>query len=810
MLRWPGRIAMLMLVLALLAALAVWLLLRGSLATLDGEQRLPGLTAPVNILRDSLGIVTIDAGSETDALRALGYVHAQERYFEMDLLRRAAAGELAELFGPSALESDRKHRVHRMRARLQVQFDAIAGDRQPHLQAYVEGVNSGLGALSVRPWPYLLLRQQPRAWTTLDTPLVGIAMYFDLQDSGNVRELALWRMRPHLPEPLFALLSHDGSRWDAPLLGDPRGDAKLPNADEVDLRKLPATTSHAPTALKNRPTPGSNNFAISGTLTRDGRAILADDMHLALRAPNIWFRVRLRYPDPNTPDAKVDVSGFSLPGLPMVVVGSNGRIAWGFTNSAGDYLDWKRDVLCTGASGDPIDCVQVQQTREVVQVAGAPPVTLDVAQTDWGPVLHTLPDGSALSLRWAAHLRDAINLGLGNFAQARSLEHALVLADETGIPTQNLVMADHLGRIAWRLLGPIASRRGSCASTHLVEGAQAPPPATTSTTTRDGNSDAQQMTQGGDCEPWAVNNGGRISLQSPTAKRLWSANNRLVDGEALRRMGDGGFSLGVRGQQIRDQLLAKQRFNEQSLLAIQLDDRALLLQPWWTLLTDEARRLRTPAITALAAAAQQWQGRASTDSVSYRIVRAWRFAVHERIIDGLTAPAQAALDADFEVPNFPQLEGVVWPLLQQRPAHLLSRRYRSWDALLEDAAIQVRDELSAQGPLAERTWGEHNTADICHPLARALPDFSRRWLCMPADPLPGDSHMPRVQNPAFGASERMVVSPGRERDGIAHMPGGQSGHPLSPYWGAGHADWVAGKPTPFLPGQTQHLLQLKP
>src|SRR3546814_1769553 len=123
-----------------------------------------------------------------------------------------------------------------------------------------------------------------------------------------------------------------------------------------------------------------------------------------------------------------------------------------------------------------------------------------------------------------------------------------------------------------------------------------------------------------------------------------------------------------------------------------------------------------------------------------------------RIKDGLAAPAQAALGDGFEMPKLSQFEGVAWPLLQQRPAHLLSRRFATWDALMEDAAVEVRDALSAQGPLGERTWGERNTAHICHPLAGAIPLLGERLLCMPPDQLDGDGNMPRVAATAFGAS----------------------------------------------------------
>ena len=217
----------------------------------------------------------------------------------------------------------------------------------------------------------------------------------------------------------------------------------------------------------------------------------------------------------------------------------------------------------------------------------------------------------------------------------------------------------------------------------------------------------------------------------------------------------------------------------------------------------------TPALRELADAARDWQGRASVDSASYRLVRAWRLAVHERLLDGLLAPARAAMGEDFDRPDLAQFEGVAWPLVQQRPPHLLPRRFASWQALFEDAAKEVRDELAPRGPLHERSWGERNTTRICHPLAGAIP-LGRRALCMPAQPLPGDGMMPRVQGPAFGASERMVVSPGHEADGILHMPGGQSGHPLSPFWGAGHDDWAHGRPAPFLPGTATHVLTLRP
>jgi len=849
MVRWLKRLLVLGLALAVVAGSLGWWLLRGSLPSLDGELALAGLSAPVAVQRDALGVVTIDAQDEADAMRALGYVHAQERYFEMDLLRRTSAGELSALFGAVAVDVDRRQRVHRMRARVGAHLDTIAGDRMPMLVAYTEGVNAGLAALRTRPWPYLLLRQQPEPWQPADVALAGYAMYFDLQDASNANELALWKLRQHLPAPLYALLTHPGSSWDAPLMGDAFGDATLPTAEDVDLRVEPAArqagmgvtswdagqTGWSPVAVASAVasspwsalqtalppaaqgrggggspaatghSPGSNNFAVSGALTADGRAIVADDMHLGLRAPNLWFRARLRWPDPAAPGGRVDVQGVTLPGLPAIIVGSNGHVAWGYTNSYGDYLDWALETPCPAPGPAPVQapdsCTAVQLHRESIHVAGAEPVALAVRETSWGPVLHELPDGRLLSLRWTAHLPGSINLGLAGFAHAGDLDAALAVADRTGVPTQNLVIGDARGRIAWRLLGPLPVRAPGCAPA-------APASVATADKASGPEGEGAEDTQAAACPDWPLASDTSPIAASPAFDRIWTANARTTDGDTLARLGDGGYALGARAGQIRDALQAGERFTEADLLAIQLDDRAILMTRWWELLRSLGNDT-TPALHELATAGDAWQGRASADSTSYRIVRAWRLAVHDRLLEGLLAPARAAAGDDFQAPAFPQFEGVAWPLVQQRPAHLLPQRFDSWPALFEDAAREVRDDLAALGPLRERNWGEHNTAAICHPLAGAIP-LGRRLLCMPADRLPGDSMMPRVQGPSFGASQRMVVAPGHEEAGLMHMPGGQSGHPLSPFWGAGHDDWVQGRPTPFLPGPATHTLRLQP
>ncbi len=679
--------------------------------------------------------------------------------------------------------------MHRLRARINQNMAAFAGDKLPLLQAYSDGVNAGLRDLKMKPWPYLLLRTEPRAWQPADTALVGYAMFFDLQDEANSRELALWKIRQSVPDALYRLIAADGTEWDAPLVGDARGNIALPAADVLDLRKLPTPETEAGHSLSEPAAPGSNNFAVAGALTKDGRAIVADDMHLGLRAPNIWFRARMQYDDAHAPGGKVDVSGFTLPGIPGVIVGSNRHVAWGFTNSYGDWLDFYKVEWLDAEKTRyrvPEGDQAIITSHETIKVKGGLDVDFVIRETRWGPIIADEKDGSALALRWTAQLPGSLNVGLANLARASNLDEGLAIADTVGMPAQNLVIGDSTGRIAWRLTAQMPNRSGECEkSAPLVV--------------------AKPCRWSG----WLAST-ENPSLVDPPSNRLWTANARVVDGAALALVGDAGYANGARAKQIRDALFAKSTFTENDLLAIQLDDRALFLERWWKLLREKSKASKDPAWLAIETASRQWQGHASADSVSYRITQAWRLAVVDRIKHGLMAPAFARLGKDFVMPDLPQIEGVAWQLVSQQPAHLLPRKFESWDALLLDAANEVHAGLAAQGPLAQRTWGERNTANICHPLARALPAIAKPLLCMPRDPLPGDGNMPRVQSPDFGASERMVVSPGHEEDGIIHMPGGQSGHRLSPFWGAGHAAWVKGEATPFLPGKASHTLTLKP
>ncbi len=788
--RWFRLILGLVVVLALVLVLGAWLLLRGSLPQLDGELRNAALGAPVEVERDALGTVTVRGSDRADVTWTLGFVHAQERYFEMDLMRRSAAGELAEVFGKVALPADRKARMHRMRARAEAAIALAPASQRAQIERYRDGVNAGLRALAVRPFPYLLTRTTPREWRSEDTLLVVDAMYFALNDAGNRRELGFAYLRDALPESAWRFLAATGGSWDAPLSGPPMRWPDPPTAAELDLRTLdPALLrgSEAPSGI----VPGSNSFAVDATLGA-GKAILANDMHLELRVPNIWFRARLVYPDPRRPGQDVDASGASLPGTPAIIAGSNRQIAWGFTNSYGDFTDWVR-VLADADDATKYRTAEGSEAivthEETILVAGADSESLAVRETRWGPILASDIDGVPLALAWTAHREGAVSLDLLDLERAQTADEAVAIAQRSGMPVQNFLVADHVGHIAWTIAGRIPRREGGF----------------------DARLPADWSVPGTGWNGWleAVEH---PLIANPPWHRLWTANARLVDeGVHLDALGDGGYDLGARQGQIRDRLMARAAFDPGAMLAIQLDDEALFLERWRRLLAARlADAEPSPTRDAIGRALADRDAHASTTSVGYRIVRAWRAEVMASVLDGFAAAVRAK-HADFELPRLNQAEHAVWMLLERKPPHLLPPGPRDWDALLVASLDRVGERLLAQaGGIEARTWGERNTARIRHPLSRALPAFLARHLDMPPDPLAGDVNMPRVQGPAFGASERFAVSPGDEEHGYFQMPGGQSGHPMSPFHGAGHADWVDGKPTPFLPGPAQYRLVFRP
>jgi penicillin amidase len=394
--------------------------------------------------------------------------------------------------------------------------------------------------------------------------------------------------------------------------------------------------------------------------------------------------------------------------------------------------------------------------------------------------------GREYAQRWIAHDAAALASDTTRPERARNVEQLMMAVAGLGIPNQNVAMADRSGRVAWIIGGAIPKRVGhdGLTAASWADG----------THRWDGYLLAADFPR----------------IVDPQHGRIWTANAPVVDGAPLAVLGEGGYADGIRARLIRDRLMAIDKATPRDMLSIQLEDRALFLERWRRLLLDtigtDAPAQRTQYRQLIESS---WTGRASPDSVAYRLVRAFRTHFVREVMTELTEPART-IDANFDYSRSLRGEGPVWQIVTARPAHLLHPKYKTWeDHILASVDAAIAELTEGGRPLAERTWGEANRAQILHPLASAIPWFGR-YLNMPGDPLPGDVYTPRASSPRNGPSERMVVSPGRENEGIMHMPTGQSGHPLSPFYGDQYRAWLNGEPTPFLPGATVSTLTLTP
>ncbi len=753
---------------------------RASLAQLDGQAVVRGLSASVEVDRDAAGVPTIRALSRLDCFRALGFVHAQDRFFQMDLARRSTAGELAELFGRKAVALDRSNRLHRFRERADSRLPELPAWQQEALEAYSAGVNAGLEALGEVPPEYLAFRAEPRPWSPRDTILVAYSMYLNLaMDLEGRREIDRGLLRETYPPALVDFLYPPRTSWEAPLAGDLPPPPPLPGPEVIDLRREPLSELAAADFDVAEDYSGSNSWAVSGARSTSGAALLAVDMHLALRVPNTWYRARLVYPE-------ADITGLTLPGAPGVVVGSNGRLAWGFTNSGHDTSDvvlLPPDGMKSGAYLTPDGPRSIERRQETIDVRGEAPQTIETSWTVWGPIVGVDSLGRGRVWRWLGYEPDAVNFDLLRMAEAASVDEALAIAPDVHLPPQNVVLADSSGHVAWTLLGGIPRRIGDDGRFPLT-----------------GRSS------------WAGFLGAdeRPAVVDPPDGLIWTANNRVLGGAWFDKLGGPPIS-GARARLIRDALGKLDRANEADMLAIQLDSSARYFEDWKNVLLntlDDAALDRSPQRKELRGLLEStWTGQASIDSVAYRIVRAFRAELAERAFPPLTARARK-IDPEVSLSRSRFWDAPLRRMAREQPSNLLPAAYESWQALLLAAADAVPARIGG-APLKARTWGERNTLAMRHPLSGAAPILAP-WLDMPPVELPGDDYSPRAQQPSRGASERIVVSPGHEGDAIFEMPGGQSGHFLSPYYRAGHEAWVQGEATPLLPGEAAHTLVLEP
>ncbi|MDO6539726.1 penicillin acylase family protein [Alteromonas stellipolaris] len=820
MLNWIKWLVLGAIALVVLALGGVYMALQLSLPTLDGNHATSRITAPATLARDNMGHAVINAQDKFDAAYALGFAHGQDRFFQMDLQRRSASGRLAEWVGDVALEIDKNARFHQFSKRAVKVFDSLPLTQKQLLVSYSHGVNAALDEYTVPPFEYIAAGLTLSPWQPTDSILVAYSMYLDLQGGQIEIDLARTALKETYGTPLYNFITQP-SRYQAaldgselalyhadvppyPILPEPTSSESTPSepvspepssTDSVsggdNIHSVAPITTEISLQTYNAeelPDIGSNNWAVTGNLTATGSGLLANDMHLGLRVPIIWYRTQLNYKDApratiseayQNPDVSgvsssvtsVSVTGVSLPGLPGVIVGTNNKVAWGFTNANLDNLDWI--ALADDTPTQMVDEVIV--SKEVSH-------TYTLELSEYGPVKHV--NGKRYALNWVAHHPFAVNLAIVNLGTANTVDDAIEVGKDIAIPTQNMVIVDNSGSAAWLPGGAVMNREQ--ASFTAIDENTVTPTAPTRTT-------------------------NLPVVKNPSSNRIWTANARVISADDVARLGDGGYALGARGQQIRDRLFEKDTFNENDFYAIQLDNHAQFLLPWQQLLSGLLLNDNIEFKADLAYL-RKWGECACEDSVGYTLVKHFR----KEVVSQLFGKILTSIDNQ-GVQSRSLLRGIepaVWQLIHTQPDSWLPEGTESFDDLLVDAYRRAKhtllDEYSPiEANMEDLRWGSVNALTVKHPFSQQIP-FVGHKLNMDTVEGFGDTYMPAVQSATFGASERFFVSPGHLDDAILTLPGAQSGHPLSPFFKTGFSDYATQAATPLLPGKIIHLRQWYP
>ncbi len=578
----------------------------------DGKLAVAGLKAPVDIVRDAEGIPHIYAKSTDDAYFALGFVHAQDRLWQLELNRRIPAGRMAEILGPNALPTDRFLRTLGVRRNAERILANLAPETRATLDAYARGINAYLAQRSGPLPPEFLLTgaPEPAPWKPVDSIGWQTMMAWDL-GSNWTQELLRMRLAQRLS---LAQINE--------FLPPYPGDAVLPTQDYTKLyRELAGTTGQLAAVAAVAPPShidgmGSNNWVVSGALSETGKPLLANDPHLGLSAPALWYFAHLSAPGLNT-------IGATLPGLPTVVLGRNDRIAWGFTNTAPDVQDLYIERVNPDNSKQyqtPDGWADFRTRTETIKVKGQADVTIEVHETRHGPVITgALPviDKAPLDARkhvvafaWTALREDDLTLQAGvKFSRAQNWQQFLEGARDFASPQQNIVYADVDGNIGFVAAGRVPVRKAD----NDLEGL-APAPGWDARYDWDGFIAFDELPH----------------VYNPASQRVMTANQKIV-GPDYPHFLTSEWTLPYRARRIDALLDAKEKHSVDSFAAIQKDDVSLAAQEILPVLrAAEPKSERAKKALALLG---QWDGAMDIDKVQPLIFNAWMRMASRRIFE---------------------------------------------------------------------------------------------------------------------------------------------------------------------------------
>jgi penicillin amidase len=790
-----------LLLLAILAAVA-WLYLtaRSPLPQLEGRVAVPGISAKVRVIRDGHGVPTIEAATPEDLFFAQGYVTAQDRLWQMDVLRRAAAGELAEILGEDLVKLDREQRILGLRAAAQNAEKLMSPRDRRYFEAYARGVNAFAESHRDRlALEFRLLKYSPGPWTVNDSLLVGARMVQDLNHYSYARALTREKILAKLGPELTADLYVNSSWRDRPPLASrPRMDQEAPasmgdeeddNEDEGEpVGEGSSLTSQLSAAEADAFRQGSNNWVVSGQHTVTGKPLLSNDMHLDHQMPNLWFEAHLK-------SGNFEVAGVTLPGMPFVIVGHNQRIGWGFTNVGPTVEDvFVEQFNEQGQYKTPSGWRDPLHRQEIIHVKGKPDITLDVVTTRHGPIITDLISGETrkIALRWT--LYDNLTLPFFDVNSAQNWDEFRKAFSDFVAPGQNVMYADVDGHIGYQATGKVPIRVAGDGSLPVS-----------------GSDDAHE---------WKgyVPFDEMPRVYDPESGILGSANGRIApDGYKYSLSTE--WEAPWRTDRIYRVLESGKKFAPGDMLALQMDisstyDRFCAEKFVYAL--DHGSNISARAKKA-ADILRDWDGRMSSDSAAPTIETKARQELVRLILEPKLGPAAEGTPGAVNWKSYRWGMSTVWleNILTKQPPRWLPAGYSSYESLLSAAVENALKQPDVPSDVGQWKWGKTYRVKIEHPVLSHLPlvgSFTGPgW-----NPLSGSQFTVKAVGREFGPSERLTWNFADFDKSTLNLVTGESGIFLSPYymdqWAAWYGGWTFA--LPFSPAAVEkhkkHEMTLEP
>jgi len=785
-----------------------------ALPQLDGRLQISGLEGPVTVTRDSHGVPAIEAASFTDLFFAQGFVTAQDRLWQMDVMRRYGSGELSEIFGEDTLKVDREQRILGLRAAAKKAIEMASPRDRSFLEAYTRGVNAYIGTRGGRlPIEFRMLRYAPKPWSMEDSVVIAYVLVKDLNYhyffDALSREKILAKLGPELTADLYVnrswhdrpptVMREDLTEPDNSGGSDDEDDDDSPD-NSVTQRRVPLI---APVAapVEDLPVNGSNDWVVSGAHTVTGKPLLSNDMHLNHQMPNLWYEVHLHC-------GTFDVAGVTLPGMLYVIVGHNQRIAWGFTNIGPTVTDvYIENFNAQGAYQTPTGWVQPEHRAEVIHVKGKPDVNVDVKLTRHGPVITELVAGETrpLALRWT--LYDGLHIPLFDVDSAQNWEEFRRAFSQLDAPGQNVVYADIDGNIGYQATGKVPIRAAGDGSLPVS-----------------GADNAHEWTSYIPFEKLP-------SVYNPPSGIIATANGRITP-DGYPNSINMEWEAPWRTARIYQVLESGRQFSAVDMLALQTDiesEAVLFAAERLVYAVDHAAK---PSARAKQAAdlMRSWDGRMLATSAAPTIAENAIGELRRLLLEPKlgAAPPESRKDADSELFKETQKNAVNWTtyswlqrsvwmenILLHRPKRWLPDQYPNYDELLTAAVEAAVNHPQAPKDLASWRWGAFNAVEIQHPILGKIP-LIRRWSGPGVREQSGSGYTVKAVTRHHGPSERFTANLADLDQSTLNTVTGQGGNFLSPYYMDQWKAWYDGTtfPLPFsakaVDAAKAHRLVLEP